>query len=69
MLWAVVLFFIIMILVFICVLSAREIGETTEKPVVQAMFVSLFSGSIILIITVSLMFIGCLSCLMGGAVE
>lgn len=69
MLWAVVLFFILMILVFICLLLLKEISETSEKPVVQAMFGSLFSGSIILFVVVFSMFISCLSCLMGGAVE
>ena len=69
MFWAVVLFFILMILVFICVLSFRKLCETAEKPVVQAMFASLFIGSIILTTTVAGMFIGCVSCLMGGAVE
>lgn len=69
MLWAVILFFILMILVFICALLFEEMSETDDKPVAQAMFTSLFSGSIILIIIVSIMFIGCLYCLIGGAVE
>lgn len=69
MFWAVILFFILMILVFICVLSAIKIGEASKKPVVQAMFASLFSGSVILILTVSYMFIGCISRLIGGAAE
>jgi hypothetical protein len=69
MFWAVILFFILMILVFICVLSAIKIDEASKNPVVQAMFASLFSGSVILIITVSYMFICCVSRLMGGAAE